>query len=88
MHYAAAPDVYIAAERLTSDIPDDEQVAAFGLTAWPVVAAGQRVLSVPWPEPGITDLAERQEMTDALFDTALSPAGAAVPWPRGSASGS
>jgi hypothetical protein len=39
-----------------------------------VVAAGQRVLSVPWPEPGIADLAERQAMTEALFDTALSPA--------------
>jgi hypothetical protein len=73
-HYAAAPDIYVAAERMTSDIPDNEEIAAFGLTAWPVVAAGQRVLSVPWPEPGIADLAERQAMTEALFDTALSPA--------------
>ncbi len=70
--YAVAPGVYAAAERLTTGLPDDEEIAAAGLTAWPVVAAGQRVLSVPWPEPGIADLAERQAMTIALFDPALS----------------
>lgn len=70
--YLAAPGIYSAAERLTRDVPDDEQIAAVGLTAWPVVATGQRVLSVPWPEPAIANLRERQEMTDALFDPALS----------------
>ncbi|MCU0906752.1 MAG: hypothetical protein MUF73_04740 [Rhodobacteraceae bacterium] len=71
--YRAAPDVYAAAERLVQDVPDTEPVAALGLTAWPVVAAGQRVLSVPWPEPGIADLAARQAMTAALFDATQSP---------------
>lgn len=60
-----------AAHRLTADIPDTEEVAARGILAWPVVGTGQRVLSVPWPEPGIPDLAERQAATEALFDPAL-----------------
>lgn len=64
--------VYEAALRLTEEIPDREAVAAADLAAWPVVATGQRVLSIPWPEPGIADLAERQAATRALFDPALS----------------
>jgi hypothetical protein len=84
MHFAAsfqawfeardrtAPGVHASAERMTRDVPDDEPVAAFGLTAWPVVATGQRVLSIPWPEPGIADLADRQAATAALFAPGLS----------------
>jgi hypothetical protein len=68
-----APDILGAAERLTHDVPDEEAIAAYGLTAWPVVATGQRVLSVPWPEPGITDLGARQARTEALFDASLAP---------------
>lgn len=71
--YAEAPDLYAAAVELTRDLPDGEEVAALGITAWSVVGTGQRVLSVPWPEPGISDLAERQEKTRSLFDPALSP---------------
>jgi hypothetical protein len=71
--YLSAPDIYATAEELTRDVPDGEEIAAYGIAAWPVVGAGQRVLSVPWPEPGIADLAERQEMTRALFDPDLSP---------------
>lgn len=67
-----SPDVYGAAQRLTADIPDAEPVAAFGLSAWPVVGTGQRVLSVPWPEPGIHDLSERQAATRSLFSQTLS----------------
>ena len=63
-----------AARALTADIPDDEEVAAREVLAWPIVGTGQRVLSVPWPEPGIHDLAARQAVTRALFDPALSQA--------------
>lgn len=63
---------YAAALALTADIPDHEEVAAFDLTAWPVVGTGQRVHSVPWPEPGIADLAARQAATERLFDPALT----------------
>jgi hypothetical protein len=52
---------------LTSDIPDNEQIAAYDVAAWPIVATGQRVLSVPWPEPMISDLAQRQALTNQLF---------------------
>jgi hypothetical protein len=61
-----------AARVLTADIPDTQEVAAHGLLAWPVVGTGQRVLSIPWPEPGIADLAARQAATRDLFDPTLS----------------
>jgi hypothetical protein len=64
--------VYQAAQNLTGDIPDTEQVAAFDVAAWPIVGTGQKVLSVPWPEPGIADLAQRQQAVLNLFDPALS----------------
>ncbi len=63
---------YIAAQSLTDDIPDQQQVAAHPNIAWPIVATGQRVLSIPWPEPLIDDLAERQRATAALFSADLS----------------
>ncbi|WP_157898226.1 hypothetical protein [Yoonia vestfoldensis] len=63
---------YQAAETLTADIADDQPVAAFLTSAWPVVATGQKVLSVPWPEPLITDLAARQAVTKALFAADLA----------------
>jgi hypothetical protein len=63
---------YEAAKILTADIADDQPVAAFLTSAWPVVATGQKVLSVPWPEPMITDLAARQAVTKALFAADLA----------------
>jgi hypothetical protein len=63
---------YAAAQRLTRDIPDSQPVAAYDVSAWPVVATGQRVVSVPWPEPMIDGLAERQAAAERLFDPALS----------------
>jgi len=61
-----------AALALTGDIPDSEPVAAYDVFAWPIVATGQRVVSVPWPEPMIEGLAERQAAAERLFDPALS----------------
>lgn len=63
---------YDAALALTRDIPDSEPVAAYDVFAWPIVATGQRVVSVPWPEPMIDGLAERQAAAERLFDPALS----------------
>jgi hypothetical protein len=63
---------YTAALALTRDIPDSEPVAAYDVFAWPIVATGQRVVSVPWPEPMIDGLAERQAAAERLFDPALS----------------
>ncbi|HET9640734.1 MAG TPA: hypothetical protein VFP12_16180 [Allosphingosinicella sp.] len=63
---------YTAALALTRDIPDGEPVAAYDVFAWPIVATGQRVVSVPWPEPMIDGLAERQAAAERLFDPALS----------------
>ncbi|MEO7826022.1 MAG: hypothetical protein ABIR60_02675 [Allosphingosinicella sp.] len=57
---------------LTRDIPDLQPVAGYDMSAWPIVATGQRVVSVPWPEPMIDDLAERQAAIERLFDPALS----------------
>lgn len=59
---------------LTDDIPDTREVAAFDVAAWPLVATGQKVLSVPWPEPFISDLSERQRKIDRLFDIRISRA--------------
>jgi hypothetical protein len=63
---------YAAALALTRDIPDGEPVAAYDVFAWPIVATGQRVVSVPWPEPMIDGLAERQAAAERLFDPALT----------------
>ena len=57
---------------LASDIPHGQEVAAYDVAAWPLAAAGQKVLSVPWPEPFIADLKSRQAKIDALFDPRLS----------------
>jgi hypothetical protein len=65
-------DSYEAALALTRDIPDGEPVAAYDVFAWPIVATGQRVVSVPWPEPMIDGLAARQAAAERLFDPALS----------------
>ena len=59
--------VYEAALKLTRDIPDSQQVAALDIAAWPIVAVGQKVLSIPWPEPLIHDLATRQASNSLLF---------------------
>ena len=61
-----------AATTLTSDIPDTQEVAAYDVAAWPVSAIGQKVLSIPWPEPFIKDLAIRQRKVEELFDLRLS----------------
>ena len=63
---------YQAAIELTRDIPDEQPVATWHVTAWPVVASGTKVLSIPWPEPAISDLAERQATTLSLFQYSLS----------------
>ena len=63
---------YAAALALTHDIPDREPVAAYDVFAWPIVATGQRVVSVPWPEPMIDGLADRQAAAERLFDPSLT----------------
>jgi hypothetical protein len=65
---------YEAAARITADIPDRQPVAAYDVMAWPIVATGQRVVSVPWPEPIISDLGTRQLVVERIFDPALSRA--------------
>jgi hypothetical protein len=70
--FAKEGNSYTAALALTRDIPDGEPVAAYDVFAWPIVATGQRVVSVPWPEPMIDGLAERQAAAERLFDPALS----------------
>ena len=60
------------AAALTANIPDSQQVAAYDAAAYPVAATGQKVLSVPWPEPFISDLAARQQKVEQLFDWRLS----------------
>jgi hypothetical protein len=60
--------VMTAGAILTSDIPDNQEVAAFDVAAWPLVGQGQKTLSVPWPEPYIGDLAARQRKVDQLFE--------------------
>jgi hypothetical protein len=66
------PNLYLAAQTLTDDIPDVQEVAAHPNAVWPMVATGQKTLSIPWPEPLIHDLAERQATTAALFATDMS----------------
>jgi hypothetical protein len=63
---------YAAALALTRDIPDWQPVVGYDMAAWPIVATGQRVASVPWPEPMIDDLAQRQAAVERLFDPSLS----------------
>lgn len=65
-------DVTIAAANLVRDIPDNEEVAGYDVAAWPLVAQGQKVFAVPWPEPYISDLVDRQRKTALLFRTDLS----------------
>ena len=65
-------DAYAAAQALTRDLPDNEPVAAYDVAAWPIVATGQRAVSVPWPEPMIDGLALRQAAAERLFDPALT----------------
>jgi hypothetical protein len=67
-------DVGAAGARLTNDIPDTSEVAAYDVAAWPLVAQGQKALSVPWPEPYINDLAVRQDKVDQLFNVWISKA--------------
>jgi hypothetical protein len=70
--FAEQGSSYDAALALTRDIPDGEPVAAYDVFAWPIVATGQRVVSVPWPEPMIDGLAARQAAAERLFDPALT----------------
>lgn len=65
-------DASAALGRLTADVPDMEPVAAWDVAAWPLAASGQRVASVPWPEPMIDRLSERQADIERLFDPSLS----------------
>jgi hypothetical protein len=64
--------VYNESLTLTASIPDRQQIAAYDVAAWPISATGQKVLSVPWPEPMISDLAKRQAMIGRLFDPHIS----------------
>lgn len=63
---------YAAAIRLTDDIAGDRPIAAYSIAVWPIVATGQRAYSVPWPEPAIRDLSQRQQANRQLFDPALA----------------
>jgi hypothetical protein len=72
--YAKLGSAHQAAAQLTADIPDTQPVAAYDVVAWPIVATGQRAVSVPWPEPMISDLAARQAAAEQLFDPALTRA--------------
>ena len=38
----------------------------------PTIATGQKAISIPWPEPGIPDLAKRQNLVETLFNPSLS----------------
>jgi hypothetical protein len=64
--------VYKESEALTASIPDNQQIAAYDVAALPIAATGQKVLSIPWPEPMISNLAKRQAMTESLFDPHIS----------------
>ena len=64
--------VLAAGSRLTADIADTKEVAAYDVAAWPLVAQGQRTFSVPWPEPYIGDLKDRQEKVEQLFNVWIS----------------
>jgi hypothetical protein len=70
--YNKAGSSYATAQVLTRDIPDDQPIAVWDVGVWPFVATGQRVASVPWPEPMIADLAERQRDNERLFDPNLT----------------
>ena len=70
----SAVRLYEIAQELTADIPATEAIAASPHSVWPIVATGQRVVSIPWPEPGIHDLAERQQAIASLFDASLGRA--------------
>lgn len=65
-------DILRSASALTADVPNSQEVAAYDVAAWPLAASGQKVLSVPWPEPYISNLAERQRAIDQLFDVRLT----------------
>ena len=65
-------NIYDHARALTADIPDEEPIAAYDVTVWPIVAGGQKAMSVPWPEPFIPDLEERQRVANLLFEPTLS----------------
>jgi hypothetical protein len=65
-------NVVTAGGMLTDDISDKLEVAAYDVAAWPLVGQGQRALSVPWPEPFIGDLADRQRKVDDLFNVWIS----------------
>jgi hypothetical protein len=71
--YKETGDISAASQRITADLPPSEPVAAYDVAAWPIVATGRRVGSVPWPEPMIGDLLERQAVTTRLFDPRLNP---------------
>jgi hypothetical protein len=60
-------NAYDQVQSLSRDIPDQEPIAAYDVAAWPLVAGGQRVYSVPWPEPMIDRLAEKQAAIEILF---------------------
>jgi hypothetical protein len=65
-------NVYDKAANATASIPDNQEVAAYDVAAWPIAASGQKVLSVPWPEPMISDLAKRQAIIAQLFNPRIS----------------
>ena len=67
-------DLLSAARALTADIPSDAVIAGETTASFPVAANGRRVLSTPFAEPMVTDLAERQADSAALFDPSKSAA--------------
>lgn len=69
---AINPTVLEAAQSLTAGIDNDQEIAAHGNVAWPIVALGQAVHAIPWPEPGIVDLTQRQLAQSQLFTKDLT----------------
>lgn len=61
-----------AAALLTSPLGPRSVIAGHAMASWPVAATGRRVLSTPFPEPMIPDLRQRQAVSKALFEPALT----------------
>jgi hypothetical protein len=61
----------VSAQALSNTIPRDGLVAGHGTAPFPFAAIGRRVLSTPFAEPLILDMATRQDATSRLFDLHL-----------------
>jgi hypothetical protein len=59
-----------AAKALTRGLPRCTGIAGFETASFPIVATGRRMMSTPFAEPLVADMAKRQADTRALFDPA------------------